>query len=208
MAALAVVLVAAIIWIDLTTNLWQNYVVISGLAGGLVTFVFTALVVDRFIARSAHERWEPVTRLALGDLRRRLQEPRAHDEVRRLPGEYDDSSSLSQLIELSERERDRLTDALARWSSFLSSSADVSEIMDAIALVAVHLDNIDHGARAMAVDATAEGAATLQGAIDEYHRAGDQLLAQIDAVLADYALRENAMPLSSAKRPGRAEAPL
>ena len=67
-----VIFAALVVWVDLSTDLWQKYVVISGLAAGLVTFVLSALVIDRLIAKSAHERWAPVTRLALGDLRRKL----------------------------------------------------------------------------------------------------------------------------------------
>lgn len=181
----ALLVAALIIWVDLATDVWQKYVVISGLAGGLVTFTFTALIVDRFIARAAHERWEPVTRLALGDFRRRLSDPHEERRERRLPDPRRDRIALRALREASERERDRLIGALARWSSFLSSSADVEDIMDSIALVATELDRVDAEARRLTQpDASEDGWARLSAAIEAYHRTAEELIAHIDAALA------------------------
>src|SRR5690606_17163398 len=50
------------------TGLWHDYVILSGLAAGVVTFVLTALIVDRVVARSTHERRAAVTRLAISDM--------------------------------------------------------------------------------------------------------------------------------------------
>lgn len=189
----AVTIVAIVIWIDLSTDLWQEYVVIAGLAAGLVTFMLTAMVIDRIIARSAHERWVPVTRLALGDLRRRLvADLPAYEQpaVRRLPEPSEDIRSLDVLIDAAADERDALTAVLARWSSFLASSADVADIMDAVADAADSLDVID--ATAMAARGAVESGSSpvvpreLLTEIDEYHRSGDMLLAHIDATLLKY----------------------
>lgn len=62
--AVAVVLVV-ILWIDIATGLWQEFVILAGVAAGLVSFVLTVLVLDRIVARSTAQRWAPVTLLAL-----------------------------------------------------------------------------------------------------------------------------------------------
>lgn len=200
LGVVAVVIVTAILWIDLSTDIWQKYAVISGLAGGLVTFVLTVLVVDRVIARATHERWAPVTRVALGELRHALlQEDADIDEpaVRRLPVPQDDRASLDEIIVAAAAERRALTEVLARWSSFLASSADVAEIMDTVAEIAERLDEIDAATRMLrheravaAVDRSGVALAptALRGVlreIDAYHRSGDMLIGHIDAALAE-----------------------
>jgi|SRR5690625_4676189 len=200
LAASAIIVVAVIIWVDVNTELWQKYVVISGLAGGLVTFVLTALVLDRIVARSTHERWVPVTRLALGDLRRRLTSDTRQDGtamVTRLTLSSGDAEALRGLVEQAAAERDELTSVLARWSAFLSASADATAVMDAIADAAERLDNID----SIASDALREGQPSdvmrvaLQTEIDGYHSTGDDLLREIDATLrAHTAERRRARP--------------
>lgn len=183
-AAICVVLVVVIFWIDISTDVWQDYVVLSGMVAGLVTFALTALVIDRVIARSTHERWVPVTRLALGDLRRRLVADtgvNAPSAVRRLPKPDDAGHAMPTLIAAAAAERDALTMALARWASFLSASADVLDIMDAIAEVSERLDAIDRTAKIAPVPHR-----ELVTEIDAYHRAGDRLLSHIDAALDRY----------------------
>ena len=205
--AVSVMLVGFIIWIDLSTDLWQKYVVISGLVAGLVTFFLTAMVIDRVIARSTHERWAPVTRLALGDVRRQLVSdlsPNAEPTVRRLPRlrlDTDRDRSADRLIEAAVDERDRLATALARWSSFLSASADVVDIMDSVAEVAKRLDLISLLGTELRLETEAftSGGDVLVGFLlsefDAYHRAGDQLISLIDTTLAhnaELAVREPA----------------
>lgn len=202
----AVVAAAAILWLDIVTGLWQEYVVIAGLAAGLVTFLLTALVIDRVIARSTHESWAPVTRIALGDLRRRLadadtprREQRERPAARRLPDPSGSPDALDRLIDAATAEQEVLTDALARWASFLAASADVTEIMDAVAEIAHRLDRVEETAWALrdtrcpTGPPSADDAATsarsreLLAEIDAFHRTGDTLLARIDAVLRQLA---------------------
>ncbi len=92
LATIAVaVLIGAVIWVDLTTAVWQDVVVLSGIAAGLLTFVLTALILEPVVARSEHRRWLPVTRLALTDILHALadedrsQISRGHIHPRRLP---------------------------------------------------------------------------------------------------------------------------
>ena len=61
----AVTVIAVILWLDVMTGLWNELVILSGLAAGLVTFLLTVLVLDKLIARSTARRWSPVNRLAL-----------------------------------------------------------------------------------------------------------------------------------------------
>ncbi len=196
LGAFALVVIALIIWVDLATDLWQKYVIISGLAGGLITFVLTTLVVERIIARADHERWEPVTHLALGDLRRRLAEEPGTPRARRLPDPRSavpvDSAAITALLETVDDERDLLIASLARWSAFLSSSADVTEIMDGIAQVALRLDAIDNHARELRAfddrsDAHRAGLDAVRAEIIAYHGAADTLVARIDTALCAHA---------------------
>lgn len=130
------------IWIDLTTGLWQQAVILSGIAAGLLTFVLTALFFERWMASADHRRWYPMTHLALTDLLHSLADeekshfgrgtitPRTLDAV----GDYE--SVLATIV----KERHRLSHALARWAGFLSASADVQALMDHIARLALLLD--------------------------------------------------------------------
>lgn len=149
----ALALVAVILWVDIATGLWQDYVVLSGLAAGVVTFVLTALVVDRVVARSTHERWAPVTRLAISDILHALADDElseiAHGRI--APRQFspvlaDSTESLSTQVTRVRRgavgERQRLASALASWSTFLASSADATDVLDQTAEIAERLDLI------------------------------------------------------------------
>lgn len=198
LVAMALLFALVIVWIDLATDVWQKYVVMAGLASGVVTFILFALVVDRLIARSIHERWAPVTRLALGELRRSLTADDSHrmgtgkPAARRLPDPGGSPDALSQIIARATAERDELTHVLARWSSFLASSADVTDIMDSVAEIAERLDRIDtltaetsraSGATGAGGPLTASQVRELREEIDSYHRSADLLLARIDDTL-------------------------
>lgn len=148
-AALAIV--ALILWIDVTTNLWQDYVILSGLAAGIVTFVLTALIIDRVIARSTHERWAPVTRLAMSDILHVLADDDASEIthgkiVPRQLGLINAESSMpveEQIAQIRQDvldERRKLAATLAAWSNFLASSADATEVLDHTAEIAERLD--------------------------------------------------------------------
>lgn len=180
--------IGIILWIDLTTSIWQDYAVISGLAGGLVTFLLTALVVDRVVARSTHERWAPVTRIALGDLRRMLTAdiPEVTTGMRRLPTPETAQSSLADLREAASDERDRVAAVLGRWSSFLAASADVVDVMDAIAELAEKLDVIDVLATSTQHGSTESDITQLRAEIDDYHAACQNLIRRIDDALDTY----------------------
>lgn len=132
-----------VLWLDVKTGLWQEIVILSGIVAGLFTFLMTALYIESWLARANHKRWQPVTRLALVDLLHALADEeqsefsRNHIEPRSLNPD-DHRQLLHQLVE----ERKQVTEALARWSSFLASSADVQQLMVHIADLAEQMDAV------------------------------------------------------------------
>lgn len=149
-ALLAIVFVVAI-WIDVATGLWQQAVILSGIAAGLLTFLLTALFFERWMAGADHRRWYPVTHLALTDLLHALGDEE-HSHFSRgtiVPRTVDASGDHIAVLDAIHSERRAITHALARWAGFLAASADVQSLMDHIADLAVHLDT----ARDAALDA-------------------------------------------------------
>lgn len=188
----ALALVAAILWIDIATGLWQDYVILSGLAAGVVTFILTALIVDRVISRSTHRRWAPVT---LTDLLHALADEEtseiAHGKVvpRLIDPIADDARfpTLSELREAIVTERRTLTDAVALWSTFLASSADATELLDDAAEVAERLDLIRDaalGAESAGAQTGAAGISDLNGEIGRYNAAVESLVSELRRQIA------------------------
>ncbi len=146
---IALVAMAAVIWLDIATSWWQETVILSGIAAGLLTFVLTALFVERAMSNREHRKWAPVTRLALSDLLHSIADDNKSDirrgkiVARSLPThveptlEYRDIL-LAQVV----AERNDITTVLARWAQFLASSADVLGLMVHIADLAESLDDI------------------------------------------------------------------
>ncbi|MGP6170138.1 hypothetical protein ACTU6U_07340 [Microbacterium sp. A196] len=141
LVAIALLFVVAL-WIDLTTQVWQQAVILAGIAAGLLTFLLTALFFEQWMARSAHKRWFPVTHLALTDLLHALSDEersefsRGQIAARSIKNAGDHDSALVAI----HHERRAITHALARWAGFLAASADVQELMDHIAELALLLD--------------------------------------------------------------------
>lgn len=127
-------------------------VILAGLAAGLVTFVLTALIVDRAVARSTHQRWSPVTRLALTDILHALADdeasevthgkvvPRRLDEIETTAPSDEVRAALAGLRHDIIAEREQLARVLASWSSLLASSADATGVLDHAADFAERLD--------------------------------------------------------------------
>lgn len=134
--------IAVVIWIDVATGLWQQAVVLSGIAAGLLTFLLTSVCIERWMSAAAHRRWYPVTRLALTDLLHGLaDEERSHlARGRVLPRRIDESDDHETLLHSIHTQRRTITHALARWTGFLAASADVQPLMDRIAELALLLD--------------------------------------------------------------------
>lgn len=188
----ALALVAAILWIDVATGLWQDYVILSGLAAGVVTFIFTALIVDRVIARSTHRRWAPVTRLALTDMLHALADDEASEIahgriVPRLIEPAAPDTTADTLIALRHAivaERRLLTDAIALWSTFLASSADATDALDQAAEIAERLDLIRDAALVAESAGTPADIASLNEEIVRYNAAVEALVAELQRQVA------------------------
>lgn len=145
-------LIVLIVWVDVATGVWQDTVILSGIAAGLLTFALTALFLERWMARSAHRRWLPVTRLALSDLLHALADEEASEisRGRIVPRTLEvprplEPATAQGLLTAVVAERDELTRVLARWSGFLAASADVQNLMRHLARIAQQLDAIRDG---------------------------------------------------------------
>lgn len=158
----AVAVIAAIIWIDLTTGVWNDLVILSGLAAGLVTFLLTVLVLDRVVERMTERRWAPVSRLALteflhaladddrSEISRGLIVPRllpALDIAEDIAGDIaeDRDPELDRLHALREQivvERGLLAEVLSRWAQFLSSAGGNEQVLRHVAEIAMRLDQV------------------------------------------------------------------
>lgn len=148
----AVTVIAIILWLDVTTGLWNELVILSGLAAGLVTFLLTVLVLDRLIARSTARRWSPVNRLALTEFLYSIADGERSEISRgeivpRMLSHIDAdttdlSADLHALREQVVRERALLSEALGTWAQFLASSGDNDQVMREIAEVALQLHRV------------------------------------------------------------------
>lgn len=180
--AAAVVAMVVVVVVDITTGLWQDVVILSGVVAGLLTFILTALFLDRVLARSQHARWLPVTRLALTDIAHSLADdarseitrgrivPRsipvpAADDATPAPGAVDDL--LRQVV----AERALIAATMGRWSAFLAASGDVRTLMLHIAGVAERLDAIRDTALEIESGRAGAGPAHLGEMIEAYNAA-------------------------------------
>ncbi len=189
----AAVAMAVVLVVDIATGLWQDVVILSGVVAGLLTFILTALFLDRLLARSQHARWLPVTRLALTDLAHALADEDASEITRgRIvprslapPAGGDGVPSAEVIDDLLHRvvaERSHITEAMGRWSAFLAASSDAQELMLHIADIARRLDAI----RDTAVEAErgdADEAARLTGLIGNYNASVAAASAEITSLL-------------------------
>lgn len=150
----ALVLVGVILWIDFTTGVWNELVIMAGLAAGLVSFLLTVTVLNRIMVRSNERRWAPVHRLALSEFihaiadEDRSEISRGKIVARTLPVIVADTDpkdlafSLQELRRQVIREREQLSDVLSRWAEFLVSSGDYEDTLRHIADIAWTLDKV------------------------------------------------------------------
>lgn len=195
----AFVVVAIIIWIDIATGLWNDLVVLSGLAAGIVTFILTALVLDRIIARSTAKRWAPVNRLALSEFLHALADEerseisRGQIVPRELPyirNEADNATLQGKLQTLRERvllERELLSEVLSRWAAFLASSGDNEQILLHIADIALQLDRV----RDAALEAESSLSSTAMQDLEAQTRRCNETMSALVSELRDRILDED-----------------
>lgn len=193
-AVSSVVLVTVVvIWIDIRTSVWAEVVILSGITAGLVTFLFTALFVDRIITRAEQQRWLPVTHLAVSDLVHGL----AHEDseitrgdirpryllLTEQPAEEISDEKLQRLLDSITVERDELAALLARWSAFLAVSADAQEFMGHMAEVTFDLDAVRDAVIAFEEDRTDANARQIRTQINIYNKRVSQSVSELRALL-------------------------
>lgn len=165
--------VGVIIWVDIATGIWQELVILSGLAAGLVTFILTVLVLGRIIERNAARRWAPINRLALTEFLHAIVDENASEialgefvpRTLSFPDELH-AGSLATLREQVVHERRALSDALSRWTTFLASSGDNEAILLHIANIALQLDFVRDTAHEAELGTDASTCEALRAAVD------------------------------------------
>ncbi|GAC58060.1 hypothetical protein GOHSU_29_00430 [Gordonia hirsuta DSM 44140 = NBRC 16056] len=185
----ATVVTTVIIWLDVASAIWQEVVILSGLAAGFVTFLLTVFVLDKVLARSTARRWAPVNRLAFTEFLHALADDDASEISRGQvitrsltppayqidPQRYDDE--LEQLRDLVLRERALLSDLLSRWAPFLASSGDNEAVLQHIADIALSFDRI----RDAALEAESDHDPALHARVsDEVRECNSRLLMLTD----------------------------
>lgn len=203
----AVIVIAVIIWIDVTTALWQELVILAGLAAGLISFLLTALWIDRIIERGNRRRWAPVSRLALTEILHDLADEENSDLSRGsvaprllwLSVDADNPDQIRTAIQDLRaklvRERRHLARTLGVWSPFLASVGGVETLMSHVADTALHLDAVrdasldvdsalqDDGGAGGAV---AESLAELNSAIEAGNCSISGIVSEIEGLLREY----------------------
>ncbi|BAU95710.1 hypothetical protein N24_1448 [Corynebacterium suranareeae] len=149
----ALALIVVIVWIDISTSFWQEIVILSGLAAGLVSFLLTTVFVDRFHQRSVEKRWAPVTHMALTSLLHQLADE-THSDLSRgviaprafaIPTSADAhviGQDLEKLRHAVLKEQNHLTNVLETWSEFLTSTGDNTDILRSAAELGLQLEQL------------------------------------------------------------------
>ncbi|MGO2684966.1 hypothetical protein [Microbacterium sp.] len=191
-AALVLVFVI-VIWIDLTTGVWQQAVILSGIAAGVLTFLLTALFFERWMSGADHRRWYPVTHLALTDLLHTLGDEERSQLSRGVivARAIDDAGDHAQVLEAIHSERRTITQVLVRWAGFLAASADVQGIMDHIAALALRLDAArDAVLEAEVTPENADAQAAMRASIEAANASIRGAVDEIEAVLHTFAKKQ------------------
>ena len=211
-AAGTTVFIGVIVWLDITSGLWQEVVILSGLAAGLVMFLLTALVLDRIVERSTARRWAPVNRLAFSAFLHavaddeRSEISRGEIVARSIPAlqkEPQDDGYLAELHELRQKvveEREMLSTTLGQWAHFLASSGDNVAVLSHIAAIALRLDRIRDGALDAEMVKDHASLAALNAEIREANEGFTALVAELKGRVADTGPRLSRTGLKPAER--------
>lgn len=192
---LALVLIGVILWIDIATGLWQQFVIVAGLAAGCVTFLLTVLVLDRILARAAERRWAPVIRLALSEFLHDMADEEQSEISRawivprlipQLPEPLVPDALHDQLAVIRHQvveERSRLAATLATWAEILSSAASNEQVLLHVAEIAMQLDRVRDGTLDVEADPSLEQQASLRLQIEQCNTAFAAIVAEIEQQL-------------------------
>ncbi|KAB1645338.1 hypothetical protein F8O05_02150 [Gulosibacter chungangensis] len=204
LGAAAVAITAVIIGIDVVTGFWQDLVILSGLAAGLVSFLFTVTVLNRLVAKSAEKRWAPVNRLAFTEFLHAMADEDASEisrgkvvirmlpQVAAQPHAAELDAELHDLRELVTLEHQRLADHLSRWAQFLTSSGDNEIIMFHVAEIAFGFEKVRDAALELESQRDDASLAALASEIDECN-------AQLNALAQELRARLR-LPVNDASR--------
>lgn len=153
--SVSTIAIIVILWIDANTTIWQNRVILSGIAASTVSFLGTYLVVTLVLDRIKEKRWAPVTGLALADIMLSLADDNQSEITRgvivprsiKMPALAEinikgSSTALEGILVSIQEERSALTQRLARWSQFLASSGSNDEIMQHVASASLQLERL------------------------------------------------------------------
>lgn len=146
-------LISVILWIDIQTSYWQEMVVVSGLAAGLVSFLLSSVFLHRILQHRLETRWAPITHLALTQILHTLADDKRSDlssgviVARKLPlPEFSEALELKfeleKLRNLVLKYREQLATTLGTWTHFLASSGDNDEIVRAVADLGWQFDQV------------------------------------------------------------------
>lgn len=185
-----IIVVGVIVWIDIATGLWQNVVILSGLAAGLVTFILTVVVLDRIVQNSTARRWAPINRLAITEFLHAIVDDDASEvslgefvpRTLTLPQELH-TEALTALRGQVVEERRALSDALSRWTAFLASSGDNESILLHIANIALQLDIVRDAALDVERRGGADSLAELREAVDACNNHSAALVTELQGRL-------------------------
>ncbi|MBP1327208.1 hypothetical protein JOF28_002440 [Leucobacter exalbidus] len=193
------IVVVVIVWLDVATGVWQDLVILSGLAAGLVTFVLTVLVLGRIVDRNSARRWAPINRLAITEFLHAIVDDEASEIAlgEFVPRTLDLSAALAEgpaadgghteahlgaLEHLREQvvtERRALSDALSRWTAFLASSGDNEDILRHIANIALQLDLVRDAALEFERQGSEANYDALRTAVETCNRFSAQLIDEL-----------------------------
>lgn len=149
----ALVLIGIILWLDISTTIWQEMVILSGLAAGLVSFLLTTVFINRFHQRQLEARWAPVTHMALTSLLHQLADEKYSNLSRNeitprtftVPAAVDKHGFHQELEKLRHRvlkEQNHLAAVLGTWSEFLTSTGDNTDILRSAAELGLQLEQV------------------------------------------------------------------
>lgn len=190
----ASIVVVVIVLLDIMTGVWQNLVILSGLAAGLVSFILTALVLDRILIHNSARRWAPVNRLAFSEFLHALADEDASEISRgdivarslelSITNPANEDIPVEALHELRNQiviERALLSDVVSRWAPFLASSGDNEAILQHLAAIAWQFDLLRDTTIDSERDWNETNAKILERDLDE---ANQRLVALVDELRA------------------------
>jgi hypothetical protein len=92
-------IMAGLLASDLSTQLWADVVLSSGVVAGLMTLAITATVIDQVLARRRRRRWEPIRSLAMAELALLAKDTRIAIENGKFNEVFRDARQLGEMGE-------------------------------------------------------------------------------------------------------------